>query len=649
MGVVAQSGAQALLCVNYGTNTAGNAGGDPNEAAAWVDYANNTKGYGVKYWEVGNEVYGNGEYGASFETDLHGDHSPTAYGANVAQYVSAMKAKDATIKVGAVLTAPGQFPDGQSPDWNTNVLAQCGGVIDFVIVHWYPQEPGSESDSFLLDAPASQIATMVAKLRALISQYGGANAAHVQIFVTETNSVAYNPGKQTVGLVNALFIADDYATWLEQGVANVDIWTLHNGTSGGNTSGALYGSATYGDYGILSSGQGSEPATDTPFPSYYGIQMLSELGKAGDQFVSASSNQPLLGVHAVRQAGGNLALMLINKDPANSYAANVSVVGYTPAASSSDYFYGEASGSGGIASAASTAGATFTRTVPPYSLTTVVMQPSGAAPTPTPTPTPTATPTPHAHAHPDAHAETNGFSHAESNGDPDPDPDRHTDPHGNAYAYTYTGTGAVGRLHGELRGQQSVEQRVHRQCHPHEQQHRSHQRLGDNLDFPGQPNHHEPLEWQPHAKRPERESDQCQLQRRNSGRWFGQFRLPGQLQREQRQPDEFYRQRCVIRQSDSHAHAYTDRYPHPDTDRYPHPNAKADRYTGPDAKADRHATSYPSPDADHHADTDTDADADIHPDRHTIRRGPRRLRGEQSVEQRVYYQRDHHQQWHHGY
>ena len=359
-----------------------------------MDYANNTKGYGVKYWEVGNEVYGNGEYGASFETDLHGDHSPTAYGANVAQYVSAMKAKDATIKVGAVLTAPGQFPDGQSPDWNTNVLAQCGGVIDFVIVHWYPQEPGSESDSFLLDAPASQIATMVAKLRALISQYAGANAAHVQIFVTETNSVAYNPGKQTVGLVNALFIADDYATWLEQGVANVDIWTLHNGTSGGNTSGALYGSATYGDYGILSSGQGSEPATDTPFPSYYGIQMLSELGKAGDEFVSASSDQPLLGVHAVRQAGGDLALMLINKDPANSYAANVSVVGYTPAASSSDYFYGEASGGGGIASAASTAGATFTRTVPPYSLTTVVMQPSGAAPTPTPTPTPTATPTP---------------------------------------------------------------------------------------------------------------------------------------------------------------------------------------------------------------------------------------------------------------
>ena len=386
MGVVTQTGAQALVCVNYGTNAAGNAGGDPNEAAAWVDYANNTKHYGVKYWEVGNEVYGNGEYGSSFETDLHSDHSPTAYGQNVVQYVSAMKAKDPTIKVGAVLTAPGQFPDGQSPDWNTNVLAQCGGVIDFVIVHWYPQEPGSESDSFLLGAPASQIGRMVATLRSLLSQYGGSNAANVQIFVTETNSVSYNPGKQTVSLVNGLFIADDYATWLEQGAANVDVWALHNGASYGNASGSLYGSATFGDYGILAAGGSPEPAAETPFPSYHGIEMLSDLGKAGDQFVSASSSQPLLGVHAVRQAGGNLALMLVNKDPANSYAANVSVSGYAPASSSTDYFYGESSGSGGISSASSAAGATFTRTVPPYSLTTVVMQPAGTTPPSSPPP-----------------------------------------------------------------------------------------------------------------------------------------------------------------------------------------------------------------------------------------------------------------------
>ena len=51
----------------------------PQEAADWVRYANVTKDYGVKYWEIGNEIYGNGHYGAAWEADDHADKSPTAY------------------------------------------------------------------------------------------------------------------------------------------------------------------------------------------------------------------------------------------------------------------------------------------------------------------------------------------------------------------------------------------------------------------------------------------------------------------------------------------------------------------------------------------------------------------------------------------
>ena len=108
--------------------------------------------------------------------------------------------------------------------------------------------------------------------------------------------------------------------------------------------------------------------------------MLSYLGKSGDQFVNVMSSQSLLGVHAVRQAGGNLALVLINKDLANSFAANVSVSGHTPATSSTDYFYGQPIGSGNIAQMVMAAGATFTRTVPLCLLTTVVMRPKRREP-----------------------------------------------------------------------------------------------------------------------------------------------------------------------------------------------------------------------------------------------------------------------------
>jgi len=51
MGGVRRAGAQAMVIANYGTGT-------PEEAAGWVRDANVTKGYGVKYWEVGNELYG---------------------------------------------------------------------------------------------------------------------------------------------------------------------------------------------------------------------------------------------------------------------------------------------------------------------------------------------------------------------------------------------------------------------------------------------------------------------------------------------------------------------------------------------------------------------------------------------------------------
>jgi hypothetical protein len=44
--------AQVFITVNYGSGT-------PEEAAAWVRCANVTNHCGFKYWEIGNENYGN--------------------------------------------------------------------------------------------------------------------------------------------------------------------------------------------------------------------------------------------------------------------------------------------------------------------------------------------------------------------------------------------------------------------------------------------------------------------------------------------------------------------------------------------------------------------------------------------------------------
>ena len=47
--------AHVAITVNYGTNPDCSGRADPNEAAAWVNYANNVKQYGIKYWTIGNE------------------------------------------------------------------------------------------------------------------------------------------------------------------------------------------------------------------------------------------------------------------------------------------------------------------------------------------------------------------------------------------------------------------------------------------------------------------------------------------------------------------------------------------------------------------------------------------------------------------
>lgn len=238
-------GAQPILTANYGSGT-------PQEAADWVKYANVDKGYGVKYWEIGNEVYGNGHYGNGngWEIDTHADKSPTAYAKNLIAYAQAMKAVDPTVKIGAVLTTPGGWPDavtapGDSADWNHTVLSIAGSSIDFVIVHWYP---GGTTTVDLLNTP-SRIAGVTSSLRSLIATYAGSHAASVEIAVTETDAV-FSPALTSQAA--ALYAPDTYMTWFEHGAANVDWWNLHNGT--GETPTTVNGETDYQDGGVLSAG-----------------------------------------------------------------------------------------------------------------------------------------------------------------------------------------------------------------------------------------------------------------------------------------------------------------------------------------------------------------------------------------------------------
>ncbi|GGO11171.1 alpha-L-arabinofuranosidase [Microbispora rosea subsp. aerata] len=361
-----RTGAQPIIIANYGTGTA-------QEAADWVKYANITKKYGVKYWEIGNENYGNGHYGADWEADNHADKSPAEYARNLVRYADAMKGVDPTIKIGAVLTTPANWPDGlvgegDQATWNDTVLSIAASKIDFVILHWYP--PYTDANDVL--TKTAHIPDMIYLVRRQIAKHAGARAGDIGIAVTEINSgIARNtqPG--------ALFAADAYAGFLEQGVFTVDWWNVHNGI--GNVT-TIAGQTDYDDFGMLSSGTCSgdvcEPPLNTPFAPYYALSMVSTFARAGDRFVRAATDEPLVAAHAARRPNGDLAVLLINRDPDNERTVEIDYTGFSPAAGAPTvhtYTKGATSISTG------NSGTATTQTLPPYSLTTLVVRSATSA------------------------------------------------------------------------------------------------------------------------------------------------------------------------------------------------------------------------------------------------------------------------------
>jgi hypothetical protein len=357
-------GAQPMIIANYGTGTA-------EEAAGWVRYANVTKKYGVKYWTVGNENYGNGHYGANWEADDHADKSPAAYAAGVVAFSRAMKAVDPTIQVGAVLTSPGNWPDGlvgtgDAGTWNQVVLATAGADIDFVDLHWYPG--GSAADSL---ARVGQAGDIVQLTREQLARYAGANAGRIKISLTELN---VDEGRNTQP--GALFLADAYSDLLADGVFTVDWWNVHNGLGDVST---VAGQTDYDDFGLLSSGNCNadssvcQPAFNTPFAPYHALALMSRFARPGDQFLAAGTDQPLVTAHAARRPDGDIAVLLVNKDPDAAHTVAISYAGWTPAAGAPTVL---SLTNGATAVTTTTAGTATAQTLPAYSLTALVLHPA---------------------------------------------------------------------------------------------------------------------------------------------------------------------------------------------------------------------------------------------------------------------------------
>jgi alpha-N-arabinofuranosidase len=119
-------------------------GATADEAAAWVEYCNGpaTSTYGamrarnghpephrVKYWEIGNEIWG--EW-------VRGHTDAATYAQHLTPYVAAMRAVDPSIQVIAV--------GDNDMAWNRTVLRLTGERVDYLAIHHYYSRRDMDGD-----------------------------------------------------------------------------------------------------------------------------------------------------------------------------------------------------------------------------------------------------------------------------------------------------------------------------------------------------------------------------------------------------------------------------------------------------------------------------------------------------------------------
>jgi hypothetical protein len=301
------------LTANYGSNVACNAGGDPSEAADWATAALNA-GITPSHITVGNEEYGSWEY------DLHSTaNDPTIYAAAVvgtSGYYQSIKAASPSTLVGVDVDA-----DNAMGGWDNTVMANAKGSYDFVEYHYYPETPGQESDTFLVQQAPQELTTNINTLRSELTKWG---TPGTPIYVGEIGGPYSNPGKQSWSITQGLYAGQVLGEMMNAGVSRLTWWIGFgncNGTNG-NDATSVYGWQDFGAYNIFS--DGSEDATcpgagilGMMSPTARAFQLFSQMAVNGQKVLTATVNGDTTDVRAYAATNPNGTAVLLFNDNEN--------------------------------------------------------------------------------------------------------------------------------------------------------------------------------------------------------------------------------------------------------------------------------------------------------------------------------------------
>lgn len=309
--VMQQSKSVGMITVNYGYARYGTS---PNPvataahyAAEWVRYDNGR----TKYWEIGNENYGDWEWGYRIDRSKNKDNQPEfltglLYAQHFKVFADSMRKAAAdigkTIYIGATTyeSPTESWQTNTVRTWNSSMMPALNGKHDFYIIHNYftPYDQNSNA-STVLGSALSVPTSMMNYVSNQIKTYG---AADKPIALTEWNMWAKD-SKQQVSNTSGVFATILIGEILKNKYGMAARWDLLNGWENGN------------DHGLFS--DGNEPGVPkwTPRPSFYYLYYFQKT--TGDRAIPTNvSGNANIKAYASTFTSGEANVTLVNTSAA---------------------------------------------------------------------------------------------------------------------------------------------------------------------------------------------------------------------------------------------------------------------------------------------------------------------------------------------
>lgn len=311
--LLSKTNSTGILTINYGYARYGTSA-NPVAAAAhlaadWVRHDNGK----TKYWEIGNENYGNWEAGYNIDVNQNKDGQPALitgalYGTDFKVFSDSMKAAalqtGATIYIGAVLyQQPTSSSDYNSVrSWNAGVLQNAANTPDFFIVHDY--FTAYQTNSTVSDILNSSNTVPSSVMSYITQQLTAAGLNIKPIAFTEWNIQATG-SKQNVSYISGIHAAKTIGSIIKNNFGEASRWDIANGYSNGD------------DQGMFNNGDEPGAPLWNPRPSFFYLYYFQKF--FGDRMVydTLKSSNGDITSYSSTFSSGQAGTVLINSGSLN--------------------------------------------------------------------------------------------------------------------------------------------------------------------------------------------------------------------------------------------------------------------------------------------------------------------------------------------